>query len=202
MAINTNLQFIKSTQRIFIPAPITFVSAPDIYDSSLDFLDEPANHDVATFVFASGFESLDPDPGIVGMTLILVDWKIEWEARGIETEVAVGEGNIVGRVGSVTGASQNVFAPSTNIFPTRSLSTSAALRQTGGSALTAAESLLLTQAAADSALNRRLSEATIFFDDTNNLVHFYDPGTTTDIIAPKPWVGANVPGDAQLGSSS
>ncbi len=143
MAINTAIEFVIGTKRIFLPIPLIEITNQDIFDSANNFLDEVNPNRVQNFVSAGG---LDKVPGgNVGLTLSIFDgWTVEWEA---EAGPALIEKVILGNVAAFVDASKaveaDIFTPTANVFPL--ISQSFAPTASEGGALTAAQAAQLIE---------------------------------------------------------
>lgn len=117
MAINTDISFVIGDQIIKIGGGLDSVSNQDIYDSITNFLDEVQALGVENFAFAGGLEPLTIAGQFVGLSLTLVDWRVQFDDRAgpADEEMAV-LGNLFGRVGSQSGASQSPIEPSAFTF--------------------------------------------------------------------------------------
>ncbi len=117
MAINTAIEFIIGTKRIFLPQPLVEVTNQDIFDSANNFLDEVQVGELENFVSAGGKDQVPG--GAVGLTLnIFNGWTVEWEA---EAGPGLTEKRILGNITAFTDKSLSVpadiFTPSANVFP-------------------------------------------------------------------------------------
>lgn len=117
MAINSAIEFVTGTKRIFIPSPTVQVTNQDILDSANNYLDEIGLLGIPNFVSAGGREAIAG--GNVGLTLsIFGGWTVEWEA---EAGPALTQKTILGNVAAFVDSSlavpADIFTPTANVFP-------------------------------------------------------------------------------------
>lgn len=117
MAINNDITFVIGSQIVAIGGGLTSVSNQDIFDSANNFLDEVQANQVKNFVFAGGLEALTIPGQFVGLSVTIVDWRVQFADRaGPGTEEVAVVGNLFGRVGSIGGAAQSPIEPSAFTF--------------------------------------------------------------------------------------
>lgn len=109
------LQFDRVNRLIIVLSPDTEVSVQELYDKSADYLDEPAQMDLANFVQAAGKFNLGGGE-FTGVALRLLNWKVQFEDRagpGI-TQCSVTGGDLIAV--DAIGDPTNAIEPSTNVF--------------------------------------------------------------------------------------
>jgi hypothetical protein len=91
------LEFKNVEKVILVKAPDTEVSIQELYDKSVDWLDEPNNLWVDNFVLAEGKAALGATE-FTGVTLTLIDdWRVQFEDRGgpATESMIISGGNLV-----------------------------------------------------------------------------------------------------------
>lgn len=121
------LTFDIPNQLIIVAAPDTLLDLQELWNKSQLFLTTLEAMSIPAFIFGSGKDDIGGGQ-FVGITVTLVDWKLQFEARaGPALEVMiVSGGNLVGRTGSLVGPVQHPIEPSANTHVTISQSTSPA----------------------------------------------------------------------------
>lgn len=123
--------FDKLAQLIIVEAPDTEITIQELVDAIREWEDELSSMDIARVADASGKEDLGGGT-LVGVTLLLIDWKIQFEARPGPAWVlcSVTGGNLVS-VDDI-GDSQNAIEPSAYVTVNTTASSSATLLENEG----------------------------------------------------------------------
>jgi len=122
------LSFDVPTQEIRVAAPDLELTIQELWDKSQEFLASHRGMSESTFIFGGGKEDLGGGD-FVGITVTLVDWKVKFDDRaGPSTVVtSIRGGNLVGRVGSISGSIQHPVSAADFTFNIINQSTSPAL---------------------------------------------------------------------------
>lgn len=184
------ISLIQATNRIFVPkADTTLVSAsPDIRSLDMDFFHNELRT-LETLVENAVYEITHEHVTTFDLDVITLQrvvkiiglWLVEFEEVGLPYAV------------QLIGGNSNIDSKAVvNNVSVRSFNTAGAIVvSTGGSGLTAAESLALLQAVA-------LMESDEFYDKSTGLLHIYAKGTTIDLVTPKVVTGAVTADDVTL----
>lgn len=122
------LSFDIPTQEIRVAAPDLELSIQELWDKTQEFLSTHEAMSESNFIFGEGKTDLGLGD-FTGITVTLVDWCVKFDDRAGPTTVvtSVRGGNLVGRVGSLSGAIQHPVCASDFTFNIINQSTSPAL---------------------------------------------------------------------------